>query len=185
MEPYDPDRLLIQRVAQKNLLAFRELVGKHLHRCVKVAERMVGNRQDAEEIVQEVCLKIWNEAERWQPKAKFSTWLYRVLLNACIDHTRKIVPFAAVELETIADESPAVDDMLISGQSARRVRQALQRLPERQRAAVVLSYYEEMSNQEAADTLGMTLGAFQQLLFRAKQHLKGDLLGYFGEHGHG
>ena len=181
MELFDPDHLLVLRVARGNLQAFQELVRRHLNRCVAVAERMVGNRQDAEEIVQEVFLKVWHEAARWQPRAKFSTWLYRVLVNACIDHVRKVVPLAAVELDGIPDGSPSADDRLISAQRSRWVQRALQRLPERQRAAVVLSYYEELSNQEAADALGLSLGAFQQLLFRAKQNLKNDLRAYQGD----
>lgn len=132
--------------------------------------------------MQETCLKIWNEAERWQPRAKFSTWLYRVIFNACMDHKRKVIPLSGIEIETLIDDVPAADDVLMLDQRAKRVQQALQKLPERQRAAMILSYYEGVSNQDAADALDIPLGAFQQLLFRAKQKLKEELKDYLMEY---
>lgn len=173
---FDPDHELMLRIARKDIDAFRDLLVRHLDRCVKVAERMLGNRQDAEDVMQEVCLKIWKEASRWKPQAKFSTWLYRVLLNACLDHKRKTVAYVQEELEFIPDKSPSTDERMIEEQSSQHVQNALQRLPDRQRAAVILSYYEDLSNQEAAETMGVGLGAFQQLLFRAKQNLRNELI---------
>ena len=173
---HDSDHELMLRVAQEDARAYRLLVGRHLGRCVKVAERVLGNRQDAEDVTQEVCLKIWNEAKRWEPRAKFSTWLYRVLVNACLDRRRKIVPYVTEDMDLVVDETPSVEKAMIAGERALRVKKALQDLPERQRIAVVLGYYEGLSNQEAADAMELMLGAFQQLLFRAKQKLK-DALG--------
>jgi len=178
----DSDHRLMLRVGQKDMAAYRELVGRHLNRGIKVAERMLGNRQDAEDVMQDTCLKIWKEAERWQPKARFSTWLYRVIFNACIDFKRKVVPMSGVEVETLADDVPAADDAMMMMQRARRVKQALQKLPERQRAALILSYYEGVSNQDGAQALNIPLGTFQQLLFRARQGLKNELKDYFVEH---
>ena len=123
--------------------------------------------------MQEACLKIWRQAPHWQPAAKFSTWLYRIVLNACLDRKRRPMVFADSEaLDAIPDGMPAVDDRLIGEQRAQRVRAALQALPDRQRASIVLSYYEDMPNQIAADCMGVSLGAFQQLLHRAKQNLR-------------
>lgn len=173
---YDTDHELMERIAHKDTLAYRQLVSRHLDFCVRFSERMLGNRADAEDIAQDTCLKIWNEAPRWQPRAKFTTWLYRVLMNACLDHRRKVVPFSAVEMENIVDEQPGADTVLMQRQSAQQVRSALAELPERQRAAVILSYYEQVSNQDAADVLSMQLGAFQQLLFRARATLKERLM---------
>jgi len=157
--------------------AYRELVGRHLNRSVKIAERVLGNRQDAEDVVQETCLKIWREAPHWKPRAKFSTWLYRVLLNACLDRKRKVVPIMTDDLEGIIDHHPIAEDLMMGRQRSEGVRVALEQLPVRQRAAIVLNYYEEMSNQEAADSMGIGLGAFQQLLFRAKQNVRTFLVG--------
>ena len=172
----DPDGELVLRVAQKDRSAYRTLVERHLDKCVKVAERVLGNRQDAEDVVQEACLKIWNEAGRWQPRAKFSTWLYRVVVNGCLDHRRKKIPATEDGLEFIIDETIGADEKMIVEERVKRVKRALQELPERQRVAIVLSYYEGFSNQEAADVMDILLGAFQQLLFRAKQRLKEGLI---------
>ncbi len=163
------------RIAQQDMAAYRQLVHRHLNFCVRFAERMLSNRQDAEDVAQEVCLKIWNEAPRWQPRAKFTTWLYRVLFNACSDHRRKVIPLAKVDLELIADTAMPADNAIMAQQQSRRVQEGLQRLNARQRAALVLTYYEEVANQEAAETLGLGLGAFQQLLFRARATLKQEL----------
>lgn len=185
LEQRDADHDLMGRVALGDMRAYRELMGKHLNRSVKVAERMLGNRQDAEDVMQEACLKIWVEAPRWQPRAKFSTWLYRIVLNACLDRRRKngtttahmaAAPADEDWADHIADDAPLAEDRLIEAQQAAQVQKALQDLPDRQRAAIVLSYYENMSNQDSADAMGIRLGAFQQLLFRAKQSLKTSLI---------
>ncbi|MDD3371744.1 MAG: sigma-70 family RNA polymerase sigma factor [Alphaproteobacteria bacterium] len=172
-----PDHELMRRTACGDLCAYRELVDKHLNRGVKVAERMLGNRQDAEDVMQETCLKIWKEAPRWRPEAKFTTWLYRVLLNACLDRKRRAAPVMTDNLEGIFDTQPLAEDILIWKERSDQVKCALQLLPERQRAALVLNYYEEQSNQDAADAMGIALGAYQQLLFRARQKMKDYLLG--------
>lgn len=176
MEIIDPDHDLIDRIANGDIHAYRVLVKRHLDFCIRVSQRMVGNRADAEDIAQEVCLKIWKEAPRWQPKAKFTTWLYRVLINACIDHKRKIVPMVSDGLEQLIDEDLSIDDFIIERQQEKQVQKALEQLPERQRAAIILSYYEQCNNQEAADTMELSLGAFQQLLFRARNQLKETLM---------
>ena len=168
------------KIAQKDLAAYRELVSRHLNRGLGVAERMLGNRQDAEDIMQEVCLKIWNGADKWKPTAKFSTWLYKILINSCIDKTRKIVPLSITNIDLLIDDSSSADENLINQQIAEKVKNALQKLPDRQRAAILLSYYEGMSNQNCADSMGVSLNAFQQLLFRGRESLKLELIEYKG-----
>lgn len=179
------DHELMLLVAQRDVTAYRELVARYLNFCTRFAERMVGSRHDAEDIAQEACLKIWNEAPRWQPKAKFSTWLYRVMFNSCIDYKRKVIPLPLADESSIMDESLSADELINQEQNSKRVQQALHKLPERQRAAIVLSYYEEFNNQQAAETLDMQLNAFQQLLFRARQNLKSELFQYYVEHKNG
>ena len=176
LEAEDNDHALMARIADQDGAAYRQLIKRHLNFCVRFGERMLGSRQDAEDIAQDVCMKIWHEAPRWRPEAKFTTWLYRVLFNACTDHRRKIIPIGLIDMEVIPDPAPNADDGLIERQQSYAVQAALQRLNPRQRAALVMSYYEGIANQEAADTLGMGLGAFQQLLFRARASLKDELM---------
>lgn len=177
MNTHDEDHELMMRITQRDKDAYRILVNKYLGVCVRFAERMVGSRQDAEDIVQETCLKLWRDPTSWKQQSKFSTWLYRVIVNACIDHKRKVIPFANVELDELHDHAQAADEMLIARQKAAHMQRLLQQLPDRQRAALVLSYYEELSNQQSADALGINVLALQQLLFRARQNLKQLLIG--------
>lgn len=166
----------MQRIARQDAAAYRLLVARHLNFCVRFAERMLGSRADAEDVTQEVCLRIWNEAGKWRPEAKFTTWLYRVMTNACIDHKRKRRMLPLGDNDMTHDTSPGPELSLQQQQRSRQVQAALGRLPPRQRAAVVLSYYEELSNEQAAAATGLTLNAFQQLLYRARQSLKDELL---------
>jgi RNA polymerase sigma-70 factor (ECF subfamily) len=164
------------RIAQHDADAYRTLVGRYLNLCVRYAERMLGNRSSAEDVAQEVWLKIWERTPQCLPQAKFSTWLYRVLMNACIDYTRRTKSFVVLaETNSPPDIAPEADSLMISSQRAARVRRGLGNLPERQRVAVILSYYEGVTNQEAAEAMELEVGAFQQLLFRARQNLKEEL----------
>jgi RNA polymerase sigma-70 factor (ECF subfamily) len=174
----DPDYFLIRLAGQGDMNAYRKLMGRYTDYCVRFAERMIGNRADAEDVTQDVSLKVWKEAAKWKPQAKFSTWLYRVMFNACIDHKRKIVPIAAGDFINSFEGVSSPERDLQEKQTAKKVSAALQRLPERQRAALVLSYYEEIKNQEAAEAMDLDLGAFQSLLYRARQSLKEQLLDY-------
>jgi RNA polymerase sigma-70 factor (ECF subfamily) len=171
------DYELLQKSAQGDMRAYCALVKRHLVRGVKVAERILGNRQDAEDVMQEACLKIWKESSRWKPQAKFSTWLYRVVINACLDKKRRVIHMMTDELGDILDDHPLAEELMIEQQQSRIIQAALQKLPGRQRAAVILNYYEGLGNQEAADSMGVALGAYQQLLVRAKQNLRDFLVG--------
>jgi len=170
-ENHQEDVELMRLVAERDMLAYRRLVEKYLNRVLHFAERILGDYAAAEDMAQELWIKVWNEAPRWQPKAKFSTWLYQVLMNSCIDYKRKKRPVNFAEIEAY-DESPGQVDIIISRQKAATVRDAMAKLPERQQIALALCYYEEMSNQKAAEILGVNTGTLQQLLFRARKNLK-------------
>ena len=176
MDSFATDHDLMTRIGLQDVQAYRELVARHLAPSVRFAERMLASRADAEDIVQEAFFKVWQQASNWQPRAKFSTWLYRIIYNACIDHKRKVIRFASVEMEELADSALSATDHIIQNEEARSVKVALATLPERQRAAIVLSYYGELANQEAADILGVGLHAFQQLLFRGRAALRAQLI---------
>ena len=175
MDSFDTEQELMQRIAGGDTAAYRELVTRHLTLSLRFTQRMVGIRADAEDIVQEAFFKLWTTAASWQPRAKISSWLYRVLYNACMDHHRKVIHFSHQAIEQIVDDTPSPEEILGEDQQARRVRFALARLPDRQRAALVLSYYEELSDHEAASVLGISTGAFEQLLFRARAKLRAAL----------
>jgi RNA polymerase sigma-70 factor (ECF subfamily) len=166
------DQELMAAVARHDGRAFARLVERHLGWSLGFVERMVGARHDAEDLVQTAFLRVWQGASRWEPQAKFGTWFYRVLYNLCMDHFRgRGAPAEALD-EALPDGAPTSEERVAVAQRAARVRAALAALPERQRTAIVLCYYEERSQAEAAALLGVTEGALESLLSRARAALK-------------
>jgi RNA polymerase sigma-70 factor (ECF subfamily) len=166
------DEALMAMVAKGDQRAFRELARRHLPVMLGVARRILGNAAEAEDVVQEAMLRVWTHAPRWQPLALFRTWLSRVVVNLCLDRKRK-APW--VELEAageIADPAPLAGDAAETAERERLLTAAIGELPERQRAAIVLSYTEGMSNAEVAEVLDTTVSAVETLLVRGKQNLR-------------
>ncbi len=183
------DRALMERIATGDADAFRAFVEKHLNRTVRFAAQMTGSAADAEDIAQMAMLKLWNNAATWTPDAKVTTWLHRVTYNQCIDHLRKETRLAkrhkdAGALHDTQDDRTAERDMVRDGREA-CVREALAELPERQKAALVLCYYDGASQKEAAEILDITEKAVESLLYRARETLRhrlGRLLKERGYH---
>jgi RNA polymerase sigma-70 factor (ECF subfamily) len=173
----DGDEALLLAAGQGDRDAFGALVGRHLGRAVAIAGRMLGSRADAEEVAQEAFLRVWQKAPAWQADgtAKFSTWLHRVLVNLCIDRKRRrpLVPIDAIEEP--ADDAADGFDRVAQQERQGRVQRALAELPDRQRAAVVLSYYEGLSNSAVAEALDISVGAVESLLVRARRSLASAL----------
>ena len=159
--------------------AFAALVSRHLGRAGKIAQRVVGSRAEAEDMVQEAFLRVWMKSSDWQPEAsggaKFSTWFYRVLMNLCIDKTRRVKPAPLEAAGDPVDPKPDGFDHVAANETAARVKTAVAGLPERQRAALALCHYEGMSNIEAAAILDLTVGAVESLLVRARRNLRESL----------
>lgn len=168
------DTALLAAVADGDHGAFSTLMDRHGPRALALAIRMTGTRQDAEDIVQEAFLRVWRHAGRWDPSggARFSTWLYRIVLNLCLDRKRR-APMAPLD-EIAEPEDPSPDGLQqYSGEQARElVQEALESLPERQRAALALCYFGNVSGQEAADSLEMSVSALESLLVRGRRALR-------------
>lgn len=170
------DEVLMVRVGQGDQPAFQVLVHRHLQRSLALARRMTASASDAEEIAQEAFLRVWTSAPRWRVEgAAFRTWLYRIVVNLCLDRGRR-KPFAPLEdAGDPSDPSPDALALLEQQETVRRVAQAVAELPDRQRAALVLSYYEGMSNAEAAAVLGVSVSGLEALLVRARRGLRSRL----------
>lgn len=172
----DPDEELVRRVGVGDKRAAAELVRRHLPRMVGLARRMLGNHAEAEDVAQEVFLRVWKHAGAWRPgQAKFETWMHRVAMNLCLDRLRRSGRQGGEVSPETPDKRASATRALDDRQRRERVRDALQKLPERQRAALVLCYYQERSNIEAAEILGVSVDALESLLSRARRTLKSAL----------
>lgn len=175
------DADLMRRIAGGDQEAFRRLMRRHLARTVRLAARILGSTGAAEDVAQEAFIRVWQHAPSWEDPgkagAKFSTWLYRIVLNLCIDEKRKFRFVSADLLPESADESRNAEQQLQSRETTARVRAALETLPDRQRAAFVLCFYEEYSNKDAAEALGIGVKAVESLLVRARRTLRDKLKG--------
>jgi RNA polymerase sigma-70 factor, ECF subfamily len=173
----DPDAELVRNIGAGDARAAEALVRRHLPRMVGLARRMLGDAAEAEDVAQDVFLRVWREAPRWKPgAAKFETWMHRVALNLCYDRLRRrrevADPDAGVN---VADSGLMPADQWLARQRAARVDAALAELPERQRAAIVLVHYQEMTNIAAAEMLEVSVEALESLLARGRRALKAAL----------
>jgi RNA polymerase sigma-70 factor (ECF subfamily) len=180
------DEALMEAVANRDAAAFSELVDRHLKRVVGVAAKMLGSRGDAEEIAQEAFIRVWSHAPRWRPidsgrGAPFRTWLYRIVLNLVIDRKRQRVMGPLDEVHDPADESASGFDRVYNNELSAVVASAVSRLPERQRAVLVLCFFEGRTNVEAGRLLSLTVSAVESLLVRARRALRAELGGLYRE----
>ena len=171
----DSDEALMARIARGDERAFRALSRRHLPAMLGLARRILGNAADAEDVAQEAMLRVWNHAPRWQPLAAFRTWLTRVVVNLCLDRKRR-APWVALETAgEIVDPAPGAGEKAERDERERLVGGAIAELPARQRAAIVLTYGDGMSNAQAAEILNTSVSAVETLLVRGKQNLRARL----------
>lgn len=171
--PRDPDdRAVMVRVARGEAAAFRLIVSRHINMVHAVAWRMLGDAAEAEDVVQEVFAKVWTHAPGWNPSGGgLGGWLRRIATNLCLDRLRKRRPLSTEPVPDRADDRPGADAAYDEARRGEAVAAAIQALPDRQRAAIILTYHEGLSNAEAAETLGMGVKALESLLVRARQAL--------------
>jgi RNA polymerase sigma-70 factor, ECF subfamily len=171
----DGDAALAARTACGDKDAYGLLVRRHLPRVLAVTRRMLGSEALAEEAAQEALLRLWTHAGSYEPdKAKLTTWLTRITANICLDRLRKRSEEPWPENFDVA-LPPTQEREFMDGQVAAKVNEALQALPERQRLALVLCHYEEMSMTEAATVMDTTAEAIESLLSRARRTLRRQL----------
>ena len=173
----DPDADLISGLAAANETALAQLMDRHLSKIQALAYHMLGDVFMAEDVAQTVFLKTWQNAANWEPgKARLLTWMRRVATNQCLDILKKKRAILVDKMPEQASESPEGFDNLVTGERKAAVVQALDALPDRQRAALTLSYYQHVTQTEGADILGISVMAYDSLLVRARKALKKTLM---------
>ena len=176
MDNHDPDAALIERVGRGEPAATRMLVAAKLPRVVALATRMLRDPAAAEDIAQEAFVRAWRIARTWQPgRARFDTWLHTVVLNLCRDRLRRRREVASEVVPELADPAPDAETTLIEAERGQGVAEAIAALPERQREAILLVHYQDLSGAEAARVLGISVEALESLLARGRRTLRARL----------
>ncbi|MGB8600938.1 MAG: RNA polymerase sigma factor [Rhizomicrobium sp.] len=174
----DPDDELILRAARGDRAAAARLMMRHLPKMLSLARRMLASRGEgeAEDAVQDAFLRLWQYAGRWQPgRAKVETWLYRVVLNQCYDRLRRRTTAPLEAAAETPDPAPGARAQLLAAERGRAVQAALEKLPERQKTALLLCHWQEMGNIEAAEVMGISVEAIESLLARGRRTLRDRL----------
>jgi RNA polymerase sigma-70 factor, ECF subfamily len=188
----DPDIRLMLRVRNDEPGAFAELVEQYQHRLVAVMHHLVGNLQEAEDLAQEVFLRVYRARKKYHPRAKFSTWLFTIANNLALNclRSRQRKPVVPLDVSESGPLGPRPAEQLVQDrarQPAQRlqqqelaavIQQALDGLNERQRMAVVLNKFEDMSYEEIAQVMNLSTKAIKSLLSRARTNLREALQCY-------
>jgi RNA polymerase sigma-70 factor, ECF subfamily len=169
------DQKLMERVSQGDARAFQQLVDSAISRVLAVARRMLGDDMEAEDVAQDVFLRLWRQADQWEGgRAKVSTWLYRVTVNSCIDRLRARREDTVKEMPETA--SQATQERSLEEEDLQHFMDgALQALPERQRMALVLFHYEGLSMSAVSEIMDASVEAVESLLGRGRRSLKKNL----------
>ncbi len=181
-----PSEELMSRTAGGDELAFETLVRRHQTSVLNLVYRYVGDRTMARDLAQEVFIRVWRAAKRYEAKAKFTTWIYRITANLCLNELKsfgkKKLLFGGSPGEEgqTWDEgsnvSPSAEDLLLAEERSRQISDALQSLPESQRMALILKRYDNLSYHEIAKIMECSVSAVESLLVRAKKNLQEKLI---------
>ena len=172
----DPDAGLIERLARGDAAAARLLVAAKLPRVLGLAARMLSDPAEANDVAQETFVRVWRNAGKWQPgRARFDTWLHTVVLNLCRDRLRRRRDLLSDTVPDLPDPAPSAETSLLEAERRRQVAMAIAELPERQREAILLVHYQELSGAEAATALDVSVEALESLLARGRRTLRNGL----------
>jgi RNA polymerase sigma-70 factor (ECF subfamily) len=166
------DHELMARAATGDEGSFRTLAERHAGAALRLARRILGNEAMAEDMVQDAFLRVWINAPRWRPQAAFRTWLYRIVVNLCINARRRASDLQLDAGAHLVDPAPGADQQLSLRERDRQLAAAIGALPERQRAAIVLTYQEGLGNAEVAQVLDISVASVEALLVRARRALR-------------
>ena len=177
------DSELISRAAGGDSSAFQALVERHRSMVYRVAYQFAGNHHDAEDIAQEVFLKVYRSLDRFRQDAQLSSWIYRIVMNACIDHRRRHSPAGAApfgeeaeqKMLNTPEESPGPEDTAYAGELGQVLESEISRLPQGQRIVFVMRHHQGLKLCEIAEALGLAEGTVKRQLHAAVHRLRQSL----------
>ena len=181
------DVQLMRLVGHGDTAAFEELIERHQSLVIGTVARMLGSNSDVEDIAQQVFIRVWKSAGRYVARAKFTTWLLKITRNLVFNELRRSKRHAHVsiqiepgaeEMQLRDDAAQAPDISLLESELQQAIEQAIMQLPESQRMALVLRRYQEMSYEEIAEILDLSVPAVKSVLFRARTELRERLRAY-------
>ena len=174
------------KTAEGDEYAFETLVRRHQTSVLNLIYRYVGDRTMARDLAQEVFIRVWRAAKSFKPKAKFTTWVYRIAANFCLNELKSSSRKKLFFSESLVEEgrppneesnvSSSAEDMLLAEERTRRISEALHSLPEDQRMALILKRYDNLSYHEIANIMECSVSAVESLLVRAKRNLQEKLI---------
>lgn len=176
------DIQLMLKFKEGDTSAFGEIFNKYKKEVINTVYRLIGNNDDAEDLSQEIFLRIYNAGKRYKPTANFRTYLHKIIMNVCFSYLRrkKISQFINLEFLKDKEESDVFNPEKLYEQKELKsfIGKAILQLPANQRMAIVLKIYNSLSYDEIAATLNLTTQAVKSLLFRARENLKKMLKDY-------
>lgn len=185
----DIDVALMLRVGQADETAFEQLIERHQQAVIGTVAKMLGNASDAEDIAQQVFIRLWKSAPRYQPTAKFTTFLFTIARNLVFNESRRRSRKKEYSMEEREDDfhlqtpdsqNAPPDQDILHNELQQKVDEAIASLPEKQRLAVILRRYEGMPYDEIGRVLKLSIPAVKSQLFRARNTLREALGQYLG-----
>ncbi len=179
----------MELVKQGDTEAFRELVEAHQHRVIGAVAKMLGDGSNAEDVAQQVFVRVWRSAPRYEPTAKFTTWLFKITRNLVFNEMRRRKRHPVQSIDAVAEpgdqpmqhedvRAKAPDTKMLDDEMQAAIQEAIEQLPETQRMAIVLRRYDEFSYEEIGEILDLSVPAVKSVLFRARTDLRERLKRY-------
>ena len=183
------DLRLMERVKHGDMEALRELIEAHQYRVIGTVAKMLGDDSEAEDIAQQVFIRVWKSAPRYEPTAKFTTWLFKITRNLVFNELRRRKRHLTRSLDETDDNdvpplqledtgSKAPDTTMLDDEMQTAIQRAIDELPETQRMAIILRRYDEFSYEEIGEILGLSVPAVKSVIFRARTELRDKLRKY-------
>jgi RNA polymerase sigma-70 factor (ECF subfamily) len=182
------DLVWMARIKEGDTEALRDLIEAHQHRIIGTVAKMLGDDSDAEDIAQQVFIRVWKSAARYEPTAKFTTWLFKITRNLVFNELRRRKRHPAQSLDAPRDDDRPLqmpdtgvkspDTSLLDDEMQAAIQRAIDELPETQRMAVILRRYDDISYEEIGEILDLSVPAVKSVLFRARTELRDKLKKY-------